>query len=359
MGKLIGALNVADSDREYVNVVGQRIVYDAITQLVAQYNADLNAAKSVFVETTTTDHTERYKLPGGGRLQRLGNNAKPAFSKRGGSWDVAFPLEGFGDAISGNRVDMAYMSITELDRHIDTVLTADMNTYRFEMLKALLNSGSRTFVDARKGSLTIQPLANQDGVLYPPVLGSESEAQENCYVGTNYLSSAISDTNNPCVTARDKLESHFGAPTGGSNVVLFINQAQTSKITALTEFNRTNTNNITPGVNTDIVNNLPNVPGRILGKTDSGVWVSEWRWIPQDYAFALHLDAPPPLKERVDPADTGLPQGLNMIVANETDYPISESYWEHRFGLGVANRLNGVALQFVASTTYTTPTAYQ
>jgi hypothetical protein len=359
MGKLIGALNVNDSDREFVNTVGQRVVYDAIQQLVAQYNAELNLAKSVFVEATTTDHMERYKLPGGGRLQRLGNDGKPLFSKRGGSWDVAFPLEGFGDAISGNRVDMAYMSITELDRHIDTVMTADMNTYRFEMLKALLNKTARTFVDSRKGTLTIQPLANGDSVVYPPVVGSESEATENCYVGTNYLPSAISDTNNPCLTVRDKLESHFGTPQGGSDIVMFINNAQTAKITALTEFNRADTRGVIPGVNTDRVTGLPNVPGRILGQTDSGVWVSEWRWIPADYAFAVHYGVPAPLKERVDPVDTGLPSGLNIITTNETDYPITESYWEHRFGLGCANRLNGVALQFVASATYTTPTAYQ
>lgn len=359
MGRLIGALNLADSDREYVNTVGQRVVYDAIQQLVTQYNADLNAAKAVFVEGTTTDHTERYKLPGGGRMQRLGDNGKPAFVKRGGQWDVAFPLEGFGDAISGDRVDMAYMTVGELDRHIDTIVTADMNTYRFEMLRAMFNNTApRVFVDKRKGSLNLQPLASGDATLYPPVLGSESEATENHYLGSNYLSSAINDTNNPCITVRDELEEHFGAPTGGSDIVMFINNAQTQKVSALTEFNRTDTRGVTPGANTDRVVELPNVPGRILGRTDSGVWVSEWRWVPADYTIGIHLGAPPPLKERVDPADTGLPQGLQLVATKE-DYPISESYWEHRFGLGVANRLNGVVIQFVASTSYAIPTAYQ
>jgi len=61
------------------------------------------------------------------------------------------------------------------------------------------------------------------------------------------------------------------------------------------------------------------------------------------------------LKIRIVPADTGLGDGLQLI-AEEEEYPFKSSYWQNRFGFGAANRLNGYAMQMVASTTYTSPT---
>ena len=114
---------------------------------------------------------------------------------------------------------------------------------------------------------------------------------------------------------------------------------------------------ITPGSNTDRVNMLPNVPGRILGRTDSGVWVSEWRWVPSGYIVNVSLDAPPPLKMRVDPDDTGLGSGLQLVAEDELN-PLRVAYWENRFGIGCANRLNGVVIQLKASGSYDIPSGY-
>jgi len=357
MSGIFGALNINDTDRVFLSTIGQRVVYDAITQVLAQHNADLAAAMGVFVENTTSDYKLRYKLPGGGRLQRINTQAPGAATKATGSWDVAFPLEGFGAQLAGGRVDMAYMSVQDLDRHINTITAQDINTVRFEVLKALLNSGVDTFVDPLWGSLSIQPLANGDAVVYPPVLGSESEATENHYIETGYLSAAISDTNNPFPLVRDELEEHFGAPTGGSNIVAFINSAQTNVVTALSDFDEVTDRFTTPGANRDVLNGLPAaLPGRVLGRSN-GVWVVEWRFVPANYLIGIHLDAPKPLFQRVDPADTGLAQGLSLVATDE-EHPISASYYEHRFGFGCGNRLNGVVYEFGNGGTYTVPTAY-
>ena len=82
-----------------------------------------------------------------------------------------------------------------------------------------------------------------------------------------------------------------------------------------------------------------------------------WRWLPTAYALAQYIGAPKPVKQRVDPADTGLGQGLQLVATDE-DHPFNMAYYRHRFGLGVGNRLNGVALQFVASTSYSTPSGF-
>lgn len=357
MSGIAGILGIADSSRVYANTVGQRVVYDAVTQLLSQYNADIAAQTRVFVAGTTPLVQERYRLPGGGRLQRLGSQAPSAGVKATGSWDVAYPLEGFGAAQGSNRVDYAYLTVDDVDIAVQTIVAQDINTRRYEMLKALLNNTARTFVDPIHGSLSIKSLANGDTVVYPPVLGSESEATDDHYLVSGYVTADISATNNPLITARNELEEHFGKPTGGGRVVSFINDAQTAKITALSEFHSVTDIAITPGGNTATVNTLPNVPGRILGRTDSGVWVSEWSWVPSGYMVNISLDAPAPLKMRVDPADTGLGSGLQLVAEDQLN-PLRVAYWENRFGIGCANRLNGVVIQLKASGSYDIPSGY-
>lgn len=356
MSGIFGLLGLSDTDRSYLNTIGQSVVYSASQQLLQQYNAELNAAMSIFVQGTTTGYKERYKLPGGGRLMRRGGQAQSAAVKAYGSWDVAYPLEDFGAQLAESDIAMAYMTMDEYNRHLDSVMIRDMNTVRFEMLKALFNSTAGTFVDPLYGSLTVERLANGDSVTYPPVLGSETEATDNHYLESNYAATAISDTNNPYVTIREELEEHFGASTGGDNIAVFINPAEVPETEDLSDFDAVPDRFISTGANTDIPQNLPSAPGRVIGRTN-GVWVIEWRWIPANYALGIHLEAPAPLKMRVDPPDTGLGTGL-QLVATDTDYPLSFAHYRHRFGLGVGNRLNGVVLEFGTGGTYTVPTAY-
>jgi len=358
MSGIFGALNLNDSDRVFNATVGQRAIYDIAVQYVQQQNAALNQVLSVFVDETTEEYKRRYKLPGGGRLQRTGQFAAPGSTRAIGSWDVAFPLEDFGAQVSADRVTMGYMTVVELERHINTVVQQNVNTVRFEMLKALFNSSQDTFVDTLWGSLSIEPLANGDSVTYPPVLGSESEATENHYLETGYASASVSDSNDPYETIIDELDEHFGVQTGGSEIVAFINNAQRGVTSALTDFESVPDRDIQPGQNTAIPINLPALPGRTLGRHASGCWIQEWRWVPANYILAVHMGAPKPLVMRADPADTGLPRGL-ALVAEDMEHPFRSTYWAHRFGFGCGNRLNGVVVELGTGGSYTIPTAYQ
>jgi hypothetical protein len=349
-------LNTTDNQRTFVNTVGQRIVYDAINELLTRYNAGLRAAMAVFVETETTQFKERYMLPGGGRLQRRGGQAQSGAVKAAGYWDVAYPLEDFGAQLASSDVAMAYMTMADLDRHLKTIFIQNTNTVRYEILKALVNNTQRTFTDPLHGALAVESLANGDSVTYPPVLGSEDEATDDHYLESGYVAADISDTNNPFVTIRDELEEHFGAATGGENIVVFINSAQTAKVEALADFDEVPDRFIRVGDDTDVPEGLPNVPGRILGRV-SGCWAVEWRWVPASYLMGIFMDAPRPLKVRRDPADTGLPSGLTLVATDET-YPLLSSHYRHRFGIGVGNRLNGVVMELGNGGTYTIPTGY-
>lgn len=358
MSGIFGVLNLSDTDRSFVNTLGQRAVYDAAQQLLTQYNQGLAAATAAFIERETSDYKLRYKLPGGGRLQRRGGQAQSGAVKAYGSWDVALPLEDFGAQLGGDLVSLAYLTVDEFNRHLETVMLQDRNTMRFEMLKALFNNTQRTFVDPLYGSLLVEPLANGDAVNYPPVEGSETEATDTHYLESGYTSSNISDTNNPLATMRDELEEHFGGgSTGGSNLVVFINPAQRAKVQALADFAKVGQNFVTLGQDTAVANlSVPSVPGKLIGYC-TGVWVSEWRWVPADYMLGLHLDAPKPLLLRTDPADTGLGSGL-LLVTEDEDYPFRMSHYRHRFGVGAGNRLNGVVMELGNGGTYTIPTAY-
>lgn len=113
MSGIYGALNISDTERVMLSSLGQRVVFDAVNQVLGDHNADLDAALSVFVEETTSDYKLRYKLPGGGRLQRMGNQSAPAAVKAYGGWDVALPLEDFGAQLAHDRVAFAYMTTQE------------------------------------------------------------------------------------------------------------------------------------------------------------------------------------------------------------------------------------------------------
>lgn len=364
MSGIYGALglNTTDSQRVYVQTIGQRAIYDAVREVIAQWNRDMEAAMAVFVEESTDGFAERYLLPGGGRMQRRGGQAQSGAVKATGSWDVAYPLEEFGDQVAADRVAWGYMTMADLDRHLRSVQARYANTVRFEILKAILNNTNATFVDPLRGNLTIRRLANTDGTTYPPVLGSESEADDEHYLESNYAATAISDTNDPYTTIVNELEEHFGTPTGGSNIVVFINQAEVPETRDLTDFVPVTDVGIVPGDDTATIAGLPAELAagswRIIGRLDgAGCWVAEWRWMPANYMVGIHLDAARPLKRRVDPADTGLEAGLTLVSESDV-YPFSASHYSARFGFGCGNRLNGVVMELGTGGTYTIPTGY-
>lgn len=358
MSTIFGALRVADSDRVFNATAGQRVIWDAATEYVNAQNAALNQMLAAFVDETTEEYKRRYRLPGGGMLQQRGGQAQSGAVKARGYWDVAFPISEYGDQVAGDDISLAYMTVGELDRHIQTVIVRNINTVRFEVLRALFTNVAWTFPDENWGNLTVETLANGDSVVYPPVIGSASEATDNHFIVSGYAAASIDNTNDPVAgLAIPELEEHFGQVTGGSPVAVLINAAQVAKVSALAAVVPVPDNYVSVGDNTATPNGLPTLPGRTIGRHTNGAFIQQWDWIPAGYMAALHLEAPRPLVKRVDPADTGLPTDL-ALVSNEVETPFRAAHWRHRFGFGVGNRLNGVIIQLKANGVYEIPTAY-
>jgi len=358
MGTIFGHLGISDTERAFNATVGQRVLYEEAQAYINRANMELAQLTSLFIARSTSEFKLRYKLPGGGYLQRRGPDGRYAAVKVVGSWDVAFPLIDVGAMIVGNDVAMAYMTLGELETHIAGVVAQNVNTVRFEILRRLFKATTDTFTDDIHGDLTIQPLANGDTVVYPPVIGTASTATDNHYLQSGYAANAIDDTNDPYDVITPELAEHFGEDVGGLNIVTFINQTEAAATRALTDFYPIKPNYIQPGANTDLPTDVPPMlREKIIGRHAAGTWVAIWNFIPSNYALAVHLETDPPLIRRVDPADTGLGDGLQLVSENE-EFPFQESIWRHRFGVGTGNRLNGVVMEFGTDGTYGPPAAY-
>lgn len=356
MTGIYGLLGLQDGDATYIKTMGESLVYEAATKYLQMASAEANQVYSVFIEAETEDYKRRYKLPGGGRMQKAGKYASNAAVRAIGGWDVAFPITSYEEPVAESYIDMALATVADVNQRIETIRIRHINALRFGILKRILNSGSESFVDERNGTLTVVPLANGDSALYPPVQGSEAEATENHYLESGYAASSISDSNQPFTTLRNELEEHFGVMTGYGNIAVFMNQAQVAKTQDLTDFDPVTDRHILPGANADVPTGLPTLPGRIFGRCD-GVWTVQWDWIPANYLVAIDLDQPAPLLKRRYPAVSGLSPDV-YLAGTDVSHPLYSTHYRAHYGFGAGNRLNGVVMELGTGGSYSIPSDY-
>lgn len=361
MSTIYGLAKITASDYAYVNNMNQELLYSGAQQYINMANVAALQAMSAFVDPTpTTNFKERYQLGLTGRMQRASEETTGAQVARTGSWDVAYPIWNFHESMALSDVDAAYMTPQELQLHVEGIITRHLNAKRHEILYRVFNNTQDTFTDKRHGTLTIEPLANGDSVVYPPVEGSESEAAEDHYLESGYAASAISDTNNPVKTLVEDLVHHGVNRTEDIPCAVMINPAQVDAISALTNFVPYIPGAIARGADTDQVN-MPSrpLPGKVIGYVRGYAWITVWNWIPSGYMVAVNLEAPQPLKMRVDPAETNLGGGGLVLLPEERNGVLTFNSWRLRFGLGAANRLSCAVMELADGAGYTIPTAYQ
>lgn len=359
MSTILGLAQLTQEEYDYAMRNDRTIIYSAIDTYNMMIAEARQIATSFFVQGNTTMGREKYQLPMSGRDEPIRSDGQPNVKRRYGSWNVGYPILTYKPQIGMTPVGEAYLTAQELQAHIDGINNGVDSTKRFEILKRIFDNTQTAFVDPEDTLTdeTVEPLANGDAVVYPPVLGSETEATENHYLESNYASSAIDDDNNPYKTIVADLIHHFGRVTGGSNIVVLINDAEREVTEALTGFVPVEDNYIQEGNDSDILPQPGNIPGEVIGRV-SGATVSVWDWIPANYMFGRHMSAPAPLKQRIDIyASLGMGNLVNMGLLDENAFNIDR--WMYRFGMGTGNRLNGVVMELGTGGTYTIPTAYQ
>lgn len=358
MSWIYGALGLSEEDNQrlFVQTAGQELVFLAAQTYLAQWSAGLNAAESVFVEMETRIFKERYLLPGYGYMPKLGTAGPSPAVKARGKYDTAYPIEMFGDSLGYNRVSFAHLTLGMFQNDIDTITNRAVQTRRFNLLYALFNNTQRTFGDITHGDLEIEPGANGDAVLYPPIAGAEAEATEDHYLESGYVAGDIDDTNNPYITIAADLSHHWGE-VGEQDILVWINEDQKRVTEDLTDFDSIRDPEVQPGTQTAIARPIDTGPGIPVGKSNN-CNIKIWSFVPTGYMLALATTQRGPLKRRVWPSDVNLPTGLALVQTDER-YPVTTSSYEMAHGFGAGNRLNLVVMELATGGTYTIPTIYQ
>jgi hypothetical protein len=356
--QVFGALGIEDDDYLTLRTIGQDVVLERTMDIIQRHNAAMAEYERIFVERDTIDPTILYYVTVGGRMEKISDITQPKAVKVAGNYTVGFPIEEFGAKIAGNRVQMAYMSAALYGRHIASILNSDVNERRFNILKPLFNNAPPAFNDQKYGTVTLYPLANGDTTYYPPTVESDVAATANHYLNANYATTAISDANNPIEPMITLLESRFGLTATGSNIVVFMNNAQVAKVKALTDFYPFENRFVNFGDTISVASNIPgNLPGVPFGTYDGRCILQRWDRIPAAYMVAMNLDQPPPLMRRVDRPESGLRPGLNLIQ-ERVDEPLRDAWWSNRYGYAVGNRLNAVVIFIDAGGAYVIPTQF-
>lgn len=346
---LYGFMNLKDLAARRVTEVGVNVVWDAIQRTVAEHNRQMDALLGLFA-SRTTQFKERFISPTVARLQPLDDNGRARPIKTTGYYDVAYPIQAGGSAWGANYVTREKMTVQEANDLTATMISADVRWMRDHILAALFASSSWAFTDDLKGSLTIEGLANGDAVKYLLLAGADAGATDTHYLAQ---AAAIADATNPFPTIYDELKEH---PENGGEVVAFIPSNLKATTKALAEFNAFTDPNIRPGSSSDVVVGTlgTQVPGELIGYTDSKVWIVEWRSLPDSYIVSTTTQGERALKMR-EHEEASL-QGFNL-VAQRDDHPFYESQWLRHAGFGGYNRVGAVVTR-IGNASYAVPTNY-
>ena len=361
MGWLASKLDIGDSEHVLLADSGKGLLFTAVNERLAYHNAEIASMLSIFVERTTEKFTERYLLPGGGKLQRLGMQSPATAVKRSGYYDVGYQLNKYGAVLAGDEDTLGYMTVQELQAQLDNIMAQDLNMMRWRILVSLFENTNLAFTDPYRANATttVTRLANTDGTLYPPIVGSETEADDNHYLYSGYDVADILITANPVATCVAEIAEHFGG-TGstGKNFVYFHANDQTAYLKAIAGYVAIEEAKVQLGDDTARLRpGWPKVPGTVHGVL-SGAYLSEWDgWIVDKYGLCILLGVPAPLIMRVHPESTGLGRGLIMASQDE-HHPVMQAHYKHDYGFGCGNRLSAACIEISEDGAYTPPTGY-
>jgi hypothetical protein len=344
-----GFTGLRDYYGQRISQIPTEVVTTAILEATGEYNRMVNAMMALLVERTTVAK-QRYNLPTGGTLQPLDEWGNPLPRQPSGSYEVAFPIQGGGDAWGDNRITRAKMTPEDLERYIQMVQAADADWLARHILAAIFTNTTWTYNDPNDeiGALTIQPLANGDSVTYVRRGGVAS-------TDDHYLAqaAAIDNSNNPFITIKNELNEH---PSNSGDIVAFIPTNLRTSVESLGSFLDPADPNILRGNATDVYTGPTDIGfgDEFVGYVN-GVRIIEWKRLPDNYGFAISTGAPKVLKmrEHPEPELQGLFPEFQDVDGNRHLNKML------RFaGFGVANRVGAVAFR-IGNASYAIPSGYE
>jgi len=334
-----------------VSQVGAEVVFKAVEESATEHTRQINALLASLAERTTL-YSERFYLPGAGTLQPLDEWGNPLPVREEGYYDVAYPIQGGGTAWGDNRITRALMQVEEANRYTLESLKRDADWLRRHVMAALFDNVAWTFDDQLHGNITIQPLANNDAVVYTRTGGTTST--DNHYLAQ---AAAIADAADPFDDIYSELMEH---PSNDGPVVVYVPTDLVSSIEALTAFIEIGDPDLIYGASVTqveadetLLDEIRGPGDEVHGKVDK-CWIVEWRALPDNYMIAHARGGGPVLRMREYEAvalqgffpERFSPDG-NTLVTRMLRYA----------GFGVVNRIGALAYR-IGNASYGIPTGY-
>jgi hypothetical protein len=299
---------------------------------------------------------ESFGYVAGGQLQRIGEMAQPEATRRGGKWDVAYPLYAWGDRKIYTPEYLERASLADLNADVVEATLKDVNTVLAVVFDAFSNKTNKAYDDDpwpgdKTGAHTVRRLANADAQVGYAYFNGQQVALATAQ---HYKTSGAATI---AVGAFETIRDTLQAVGNGDDIVYFVsyNTGETLKGGTLgADFVPVPDPklSILPTVQTPIV-----ASPRAIGRVANGE-VQVWPHFPDGYIFGYDRSKPRPVRVRI-PTRAG-DRGFRLVAdesrgGDRPGKPLVNKYWQRIFGAGVRNRLNGVMMQITTSGAYTNP----
>lgn len=348
---LYGFMQLKDLAATRAIEVDPDLLISSVEMTVEEHNREVNAILGLFSEERDIPQLQ-FTGSAITRNQPLDENGRPRPIKPVAPYTVGFPIWTSGNAWGANRITNAKITVQKLNDIIGQILYGDFAWLRDQMLGTLFDNVGYTFADPIVGNVAVKGLANGDTVTYAiSTSGADSLATDTHYLAQ---ANAIDNSNNPFPTIYTELTEH---PENSTEVIAFINSAQYTAVSGLTNFVAVQDTNIEPAMTaarlTGTVDAMLPARAMLMGRVDK-VWIAQWNAIPSTYVVAISAGGTPPLVRRVDPE----PELQGFRPVDRIDqFPFFQDNWQRRMGFGGWNRVGAVVLR-TGNGTYAVPTNY-
>lgn len=356
-GSLYGYINHEWAASLNVQEVNIETRMNMVTESAAEHTRQVDALIAELV-TPTTEYKINHRLPGDGTLQPVDEDGNPLPVRPSGEYEVAFPIKGGGTAWGTNRVSRTELRVSDEQMMTADAMTRDANWMRTRILAAIFTNVAYNYKDKKHGTLSVQPMANNDGVIYTRRSGSAS-TDNHFYAQANAIGTGA---DNPFPTLYAELNEH---PSNAGPYVAYV-------ATNLVDDIENHPSLIPPGAAgviygtevtrllVDVDQNLPrNSEFANFGETYIGrinnIDVVGWSVLPDNYGFVVARGASEtPLAMRRYPSPS-----LQGFVPEFHD--VDGNHFETRFlrfaGFGALNRVAALAFR-IGNASYAIPAGY-
>jgi len=226
---------------------------------------------------------------------------------------------------------------SELDGRHSAALQADTRLILKQVVRAALTKEGLTL-----GGVTSPAFYNADGTVPPTVKNTTFSGSHQHYLASTGASLAQGDL--------DRIEAdlvHHGFIT---DLVLLVNRANIATVKGFSGF--------VPAAAEVHDVKWTNLVGDPYFGSYSRMSLLEEDWLPAGYLFAFSAQGGPnsqqnpiAFRESINPSA----RGLILQRGNNPEYPLADSFYYRKFGVGVRQRGNGVAMFITGGGTYTSP----